>query len=270
MKKLFILIILIITNNALSMATDVAEVPDKVYFFTKSKKDLVYEFTSDKNISDQIKTYKIKSKVKINNVLITPEELENINQIIIKIGTKDKPRETPYDIDISELTQTNFPKLKTLNVNQAPKVKNLINIPYPCFIKDIVASTNAIRNELIKQLDAADARTITPVALTSKQPIKPQEENKSIPRKQPKEVQPIPVIIFQQQPVTSPIIAPISQTTAPTLSYWQRWQNWIQRNKTRLVIRGTAAVGLTVSAYYLWRNPERLNKIKAWFNWYKK
>lgn len=261
MKRLFILITLIITGNALSMAADVAEVPDKVSFFTKSKKDLVYEFTSDKNISDQIKTYKIKSKVKINDVLIAPEELKNVNQIIIKIGTKDKLRETSYDIDISELTQTNFPNITTLNVNQAPKIKNLINVPYPCFIKNIVALTNAIRNELIEQLNAADKRVIIPlVTSASKQSI----------IEQPKKVQSSPIIVPQQQPVTSPIIAPISQTTAPTLSYWQRWQNWIQKNKARLAITGTTAVGIGAGAYYLWRNPERFNQFKNWFNWYKK
>ena len=257
MKKLFVLIILIITSNALSMAADVAEVPDKVYFFTKSKKDLIYEFTSDKNISDQIKIYKIKS----NNPLITPEELKNVNQIIIKIGTKDKPRETRYDIDISELTLPTFPKLTILNVNQAQEVKNLINIPYPCFIKNIVASTNAIRNELIEQLNAADAQAKL-AALTSTQPaIEPHQE-----------VQPMPIIVPQQQAVTQPVIAqPITeQSKEPTLSYWQRWQNWIQQNKARLAITGTAAVGISTGAYYLWRNPERFNQLKAWFNWYKK
>ena len=263
MKKLLILIILIITSNILAMASNIAEVPDRVYFFTKSKKDLVYEFTSDKNISDQIKIYKIKS----NNPLITPETFANINQIIIKIGTKDKPRKTSYDIDISELTQINFPNLKTLNVNQAPLVNHLINIPYPCKIIDIAAPSNTIRNKLIEQLNYADAQAIKKLAAsTSMQPIvEPQQEVKLITQ-EPIIKQPIPTIIQKEQP----IVAPISQTASPTLSYWQRWQNWIQKNKARLAISGTAAVGVSAGAYYLWRNPERFNQFKAWFNWSKK
>lgn len=199
------------------------------------------------------------------------QTVHTINQIRIIIGNKgQQPSRTFYDIDISELTPEQFPNLKVLNLYNAYQINTLLNIPYNSTITTITVPSNQteIAQKLKKQLNDAKNPAITspkPIASTSKEiPISP---TFIPPAAEPKPEEPI-------KPATNPTpiisTAPVSITPTPAPSYWQRWQNWIQQNKARLAIGGTAAIGVSAGAYYLWRNPERFNQVKAWFNWSKK